>query len=312
VSNNAVSATQIITVQDVTKPGITVPANATVNCQDDNTPAANGTATGTDNCSPVAITHSDVSTQNPSNTNAAHYNYTITRTWTATDVTGNATSADQIITVQDVTNPGITIPQNVTVNCQDETAPGAQGTATGTDNCSPVAITYSDASTQNASNTNAGHYNYVITRTWTATDVTGNSTSADQVITVQDVTNPGLTVPANTTVNCQDDNTPAANGTATGTDNCSPVTITFSDASTKNASNTNAGHYNYVITRTWTATDVTGNSTSADQVITVQDVTNPGITVPQSVTVNCQDDKSTETNGTATGTDNCSPVTITS
>ncbi|WP_276132624.1 choice-of-anchor L domain-containing protein [Polluticoccus soli] len=311
VTGNSTSADQTITVQDITKPGITVPANVTLNCQDDNSTGANGTATGSDNCSPVAITYSDASTQNANMNNAGHYNYVITRTWTATDVTGNSTSADQTITVQDVTKPGITVPANVTLNCQDDNSTSANGTATGTDNCSPVAITYSDASTQNANGNNAGHYNYVITRTWTATDVTGNSTSADQTITVQDVTKPGITVPANVTLNCQDDNSTTANGTATGTDNCSPVAITYSDASTQNANMNNAGHYNYVITRTWTATDVTGNSTSADQTITVQDVTKPGITVPANVTLNCQDDNSTTANGTATGTDNCSPVAIT-
>ncbi|WP_276132622.1 LamG-like jellyroll fold domain-containing protein [Polluticoccus soli] len=310
-SNNSVSANQAITVQDVTKPGITVPANVTLNCQDDNSTTANGTATGTDNCSPVAITYSDASTQDANVNNAGHYNYVITRTWTATDVTGNSISADQVITVQDVTKPGITVPANVTLNCQDDNSTSANGTATGTDNCSPVAITYSDASTQNANVNSAAHYNYVITRTWTATDVTGNATSANQVITVQDITKPGITVPASVTLNCQDDNSTTANGTATGTDNCSPVAITYSDASTQNANVNNAGYYNYVITRTWTATDVTGNSTSADQTITVQDVTKPGITVPANVTLNCQDDNSTTANGTATGTDNCSPVAIT-
>ncbi|WP_276132626.1 LamG-like jellyroll fold domain-containing protein [Polluticoccus soli] len=311
VTGNSNSCTQVISVEDAAAPTVTnCPSTVTVNCQDDTTPESLGAMTADDNCSPVTITHSDVSTQDANVNNAGHYNYVITRTWTATDVTGNSNGCTQTITVQDVTKPGITVPASVTLNCQDDNSTTANGTATGIDNCSPVAITYSDASTQNTNVNNAGHYNYVITRTWTATDVTGNSTSADQTITVQDVTKPGITVPANVTLNCQDDNSTSANGTATGTDNCSPVAITYSDASTQNANVNNAGHYNYVITRTWTATDVTGNATSANQVITVQDVTKPSITCPANKTVSCK--TSVADNGTATGSDNCSPVAITS
>ena len=50
--------------------------------------------------------------------------------------------------------------------------------------------------------------NYVITRTWTATDDCENATSADQVITVQDLVAPVLTIPSDVTIACTDDNTP--------------------------------------------------------------------------------------------------------
>ena len=275
---------------------ISCPVNATVNCQDNNSSSATGTATATDNCSPVTITQSDANTQDANANNAGHYNYTITRTWTATDVTGNNSSCIQTITVQDVTAPAITCPVNATVNCQDDNSSSATGVATATDNCSPVTITQSDAGTQDANANNAGHYNYTITRTWTATDVTGNYSSCIQTITVQDVTAPAITCPVNVTVNCQDDNSSSATGVATATDNCSPVTITQSDASTQDANATNAGHYNYTITRTWTATDVTGNNSSCTQTITVQDVTAPVITCPANATVNCQDDNSSSSN----------------
>src|SRR5206468_8376149 len=143
---------------------------------------------------------------------------------------------------------------------------------TASDNCSAT-ITQSDASTQNASVSSAGHYNYTITRTWRATDETGNYTECAQTITVQDVTAPSISCPANVTVNCQDNNASAATGVATGSDNCSPVTITQSDASTQNASVSSAGHYNYTITRTWRAADVTGNYTECAQTITDHDIT---------------------------------------
>ena len=43
----------------------------------------------------------------------------ITRTWTATDNCGNASTCIQTITVEDVTAPVITCPVDVTVNCED-------------------------------------------------------------------------------------------------------------------------------------------------------------------------------------------------
>ena len=310
VTGNSNSCTQVITVQDVTAPVITVPANVTVNCQDATTPEANGSATGSDNCSSVAISYTDVSTLNTNASSVAHYNYTITRTWKAVDATGNYTTGIQTITVQDVTAPSITVPASVIVNCQDDKTPAANGSATGTDNCSAVAISYTDNSTQDANPANSGHYNYTITRMWKSMDVTGNYTTGAQTITVQDVTAPSITVPTNVTVNCQDDKSPAANGSATGTDNCSSVAISYTDNSNQDGNPANIGHYNYTITRTWKSMDVTGNYTTGTQTITVQDVTAPSITVPTDKTVNCQDDKSPAANGSATGTDNCSAVAI--
>ena len=122
--------------------------------------------------------------------------------------------------------PVITCPADVTIDCEDDSTPTGTGTATATDNCAAVgniAITFTDVSTQNADPANAGHYNYTITRTWRATDPTGNFTTCVQVITVQDVTAPVITCPADITIDCEDDSTPTGTGTATATDNCAAV-----------------------------------------------------------------------------------------
>ena len=95
--------------------------------------------------------------------------------------------------------------------------------------------------------------NYVITRTFTATDDAGNSASATQTITVQDTTAPEFTfVPADYTVECSDE---MPMDDATAADNCGEVTIEVSSETTPGDA---AG--NYVITRTFTATDDAGNS----------------------------------------------------
>src|SRR5436190_1601670 len=315
---NSSTQSQVITVQDLTAPIITCPINTTVNCQDNNTSANTGVASATDNYADpdnITITELETSTQGANPALAGYYNYTITRTWKATDPSGNSSTCVQTITVQDVTAPVITCPSNATVNCQDNNTSTATGTATATDNCATgnVTITQSETSTQGANPANSNYYNYTTTKTWKATDPSGNSSTCVQTITVQDITAPIITCPGNTTVSCQDDNTSGATGTATATDNCATgnVTITQSETSTQGANPANSNYYNYTITRTWKATDPSGNSSTCVQTITVQDVTAPVITCPSNATVNCQDNNSSAATGVATATDNCATGNVT-
>ena len=278
IYGNESSCQYIIRVVDNENPIITCPADVIVDCEDDKSPANTGTATAIDNCTAtpsIVITFADISTQDVDPANPGHYNYTITRTWRATDLAGNVSECDQIITVQDFTSPAITCPGDITIDCEDDSTPTGTGTATATDNCAAagnITITFTDVSTQDADPANAGHYNYTITRTWRAADPSGNFTTCIQVITVQDVTAPVITCPADITIDCEDDSTPTGTGTATATDNCAAagnITITFTDVSTQDADPANAGHYNYTITRTWRATDPSSNFTTCIQVITV-------------------------------------------
>jgi hypothetical protein len=226
-----------------------------------------GIATATDGCGATTITFSDSSVPGCGNTE------TITRTWTATDECGNTSTCVQIITVVDSTPPVITCPADVTVECGDDTSPASTGTATGTDVCGTVAITFADSSVAGCGNTET------ITRTWTATDECGNTSTCVQTITVVDSTPPVITCPADATVECGDDTSPASTGTATGTDICGTVVITFADSSVAGCGLTET------ITRTWTATDECGNTSTCVQTITVVDTTPPIITCPADITV---------------------------
>ena len=125
---------------------------------------------------------------------------------------------------------------------------------------------------------------YVMT-TWTATDDCGNATSATQTITIIDTTAPELTIPADYTAECSDEH---PMDEATATDNCGEVVITVEEVTTAGAC---AG--DYVITRTFTATDDCGNATSATQTITIIDTTSPSslqflLIIQQSVLTNTQ------------------------
>ena len=283
---NIAQAVQLISIVDATAPQFTfVPADYTIECSEDLTLLD---ATAQDNCSDVSISVSSVTTPG-----GATGNYTLTRTFTATDDAGNSTSASQTIIVQDTTAPEFTtVPADYTVECTDDMPMEA---ATAIDACGPVTVEVSSITTQgNASG------NYVITRTFTATDDAGNSTSASQTITVQDTTAPEFTfVPADYTVECSEE---MPMDDATASDNCAVVSIEVESETTPgNATG------NYVITRTFTATDDAGNSTSTSQTITVVDTTAPTLNVPANYTVECSDEMPMDD---ATASDNCGEVTI--
>ncbi|BCX49736.1 IPTL-CTERM sorting domain-containing protein [Haloferula helveola] len=292
---NSGTATDTLSVVDNTPPAITCPPGITVECDQPTDPSATGFATAIDDLDPNPVLGFADSTIPGSNAD----NFTIVRTWTAMDASGNQSSCQQTITVQDTTAPVITCPAGITIECDDSEDPSNTGSATATDNCDPnPAITFSDNITAGS---NA--YNFTITRTWTATDATGNASSCDQTITVQDTTAPAITCPADTTIECDESEAPANTGSATAIDGCDPnPTITFSDNITAGS---NA--YNFTITRTWTATDATGNASSCDQTITVQDTTAPVITCPADTMIECDESEDPSNTGTATATDACDP-----
>lgn len=104
-----------------------------------------------------------------------------------------------------------------------------------------------------------------------------------EAITV-DSTPPSFTfVPSNLTIECDDPTDPAnTGGFATADDNCDPAPdITFSD----DVDLSGCGGYTGSITRTWIATDACGNQSTQDQVITIEDTTDPVLTIPDDVLV---------------------------
>ncbi|MGD8453853.1 MAG: right-handed parallel beta-helix repeat-containing protein [Phycisphaerae bacterium] len=204
----------------------------------------------------------------------------------------------------DDTDPDITCPTDITIECDASTDPANTGSATATDICdTSVDVTYADVDNLSG----CGGYTGTITRTWTAEDDCGNTSSCDQIITVVDTTDPVITCPADVTMECSDSRDPYVNGAlgvASATDNCdSTPTITYADVDNLSG----CGGYTGTITRTWTAEDDCGNTSSCDQTITVVDTTPPDISCPGDITQNA--DAGTCSllvdPGTATATDNC-------
>ena len=275
-AGNSNSCSQRITVQDDTPPNLLfVPANVTVQC---NAIPNVGSPSGADNCAGnVSVAYDGQTVSNITCTDT----YILTRQWTATDACGNTKTATQRITVQDTQKPLFTsVPANVTVECN---AVPNVGTATATDNCDPaVTVTFDNESRTNGSCPDT----YTLTRRWLAVDNCGNTRTVTQRITVRDTQKPAFTtVPQNVTIQCTD---PVPNvGSATATDNCdASVTITYLG---QNSTYSNCPN-NYQITRIWRAADNCGNSTTAVQIITVQDTQAPVFTsVPNHLTIQCDD-----------------------
>ncbi|MEZ4800189.1 MAG: T9SS type A sorting domain-containing protein [Flavobacteriales bacterium] len=262
---NAFTVYQVIHVIDNENPTLVgVPANATVAC--DQIPAA-ADVTATDACSSATVSMTEeVSEGCP---------YTITRTWTATDVCGNSSSAVQVITVIDEVAPTfVNTPANITVEC-DNIPTAADVTAI--DNCTEnVVVTMTESST-------SGWCTYYIFRTYTATDACGNSAEFTQTITVTDTTNPVLIgVPANVTVDCNSIPEPAV---VTATDNCAD------NLDVNMVEDILPQDCGYLIVRSWAVHDHCNNTTVQTQVITVIDTNGPEATfTPEDITAECSDE----------------------
>ncbi|HRY98606.1 MAG TPA: hypothetical protein P5550_06055, partial [Bacteroidales bacterium] len=228
--------------------------------------------------------------------------YGLTSVTDANGCSSTGLSGTPVVTI-DLFDPVFTFcPADTIVNCTEDTTTANLGFPLAQDSCTGVvSITYADVVTAGSC-----PKTYTFVRTFTATDVCGNTETCIQNVTVQDTTDPVFTFcPADTTIDCTSDTTTAVLGFASATDNCNPVvSITYSDAVTS-GSCPDA----YSVIRTWVAVDSCGNSTTCIQNVTVQDTTDPVITFcPADTTIDCSSDTTTAVLGFATATDNCTSV----
>ena len=263
---------QVITVRDEEPPVFAnVPANITVDCGSIPSPVD---PTATDNCSPT-VTIDLVESQPASSCSG---NFTILRTWTATDNCGNQSTAEQYVIVNDNSPPSLTgIPGDTTVDCDNIPGPA---NVQAVDDC-VTNVTVDLVETSIPGGCSGGE---IITRTWTASDSCGNTSIASQQIIVLDQTPPVITsMPADVTIGCLDSPTLQY---PTATDNCdNSVTFSYSDQTVVGACTNN-----YLILRTWVAVDDCNNQTVQIQTITVEDATPPSIAiVPADMTVHCHE-----------------------
>jgi len=287
---NATTASQTINVGDNGLPVIVdIPGDISVDC--DNIPVAIDLI-ATDDCdSDVPVIFNDEITPG-----ACTGTYLITRTWTATDDCGNATSAQQFVYVFDIVAPVFdNIPADVEAGCDEIPEIPNVEDITATDDCdSEVDIAFEENIVDNACG-------QTITRTWTATDDCGNETVATQTISIGDDGAPEIAnIPADITADC--DNIPGIATDITATDGCDDeVELTTNEEILEGSCDGN-----YVIFRTWTATDACGNITSETQTINVFDIQAPVLEgVPTNITAACDEIPDVPQVGVVSVTDNC-------
>jgi len=295
-AGNTASCNQNVTVVDTQAPSIFCPANQTV-AADPGVCTASSVALGTpltsDNCTVAGFTN---------NSPGVFPVGVTTVTWTVTDGSGNTTSCNQYITVVDNQNPTIACAGPVTVNND----PGTCGSSsvvlvnpTANDNCGTVTLSNNAPSTYPVGST---------TVTWTATDNVGNIATCTQVVTVVDNQAPTITCPTDRTVGTAGGSCNVSSvslGTPTTADNCSVASVTNDGLATYPLGTT-------VVT--WTVTDVNGNTASCTQNVNVVDNEAPQINCPSNVLVNADPGTCVATGvtlGTATGSDNCTLMSIT-
>ncbi|MCC9016166.1 gliding motility-associated C-terminal domain-containing protein, partial [Flavobacterium lipolyticum] len=237
--NTSDTFTQVITIQDTSKPTFTgtLPADITVSCDAVPQPA---NMEASDNCSgnlPIVFSETKSNTENQCSTN-----YTLTRKWTTSDCSGNTISYTQIITVRDTTPPTGTAPVNV-ANLQtiaDIPVGNPSDITNAVDNCSStVNITVSDA---NNGGSGCDGSPYILTRTYTLTDCAGNKTLLTQTFTVQNkVSVSGVA----TNVNCSNGRTGSILVT-----NSPGSTVIIKNEKNETVGNTNLPAGTYTLTAT--------------------------------------------------------------
>lgn len=273
-NGNTAQCTVVLTSKDVTRPTFVCPDNPNVDlnatCQLI-VPNLIAELTGSDNCGTVTFTQNPVA----GTPLASSHNQTHNIVITASDGNSNTQTCTVVLTGKDVTLPVITCPSAKTISCDASILPANTGSATAGDNCggNPL-ITYSDVSGQDPNPLHAAYYNYTITRTWKAQDAAGNTNTCNQTITVQDITDPDITCPADklnvpfdfgqlyATINI---------GSATATDNCAAAaSMTINGVRSDNVAISNQQYPSGQTTVAWSAADPSGNSDECTQTITVR------------------------------------------
>ncbi|QLH04317.1 hypothetical protein C5F49_02530 [Nitrosopumilus oxyclinae] len=258
---------------DTNPPTLTIPSDVTVEFGDDTSTTSTGTATAIDTVDPApTISSTDVIISG-----TIPGLDTITRTWTATDNSGNAASADQTITIVDTTPPEFdgTLIQDIT-----EEATGPDGATV--EFTSPITGDAVDGQITSICIPQSGLLFSLAEHTveCTATDASGNSSSESFRIFVVDTTAPFVISSGDVTVEATAFDTLA-----------SDVTLgipSVSDAVDSDPIVTNNEPATYPLGLTsilWTATDFSDNVGEDIQLVTLVDTTAPVLTIPDDVKV---------------------------
>ncbi|MFM7233020.1 MAG: T9SS type A sorting domain-containing protein [Flavobacteriales bacterium] len=265
--NNSTTVTAVISVYDDSAPVFTsIPEGGAFTCDG----GINfGEATAADDCSEASVTSADDYIPG-----SCPQEYTIVRTWIATDACGNMAYATSVYTVSDESAPVfISFPVDATLECDNDELPLSEATAA--DNCGEAFIYYSDELVSDNGCTQ------IIERTYTASDACGNVTTQVQTFYIQDTTAPVVSGDATYSISCDEF---SADGIyIEATDNCGDevsITIMYDEPSGEGCGNSVIRHYAIY--------DECQNTAYFNQSIVVTDTQAPVASVdPQDITISC-------------------------
>jgi hypothetical protein len=267
-AGNTGTASFVITVKDTTPPALAVSGDIVAEATSPEGAAVNyDPAAATD-----AVDATDPASCSPASGTTFAFGATVV-TCTATDAAGNEGHKTFIVTVQDTTPPVLAMPANQLVAATGPAGAPAEftmPTATDAGDGSPAVVCdHTSGTTFPLGGT---------TVTCTATDASGNHSSGSFKITVQDVTKPIVTVPANTTTEATGPYGATVYWSGvSATDDVDgplPATCDRQSGSTFPLGTTKL---------TCSATDNAGNTGTLSFTITVQDTTAPSLTVPGNI-----------------------------
>ena len=255
-AENDATATFTVTVQDTTKPTLTLPGNLTAEATGPSGAVVNYSASASD------IVDGAVT---PTCVPASGATFPITTTTvecSATDAHGNKATGSFTVTVQDTTPPTLTLPSPITAEATGASGAAVPYTASATDlvdSNRPVACVPASSATFPLGTT---------TVNCSASDTRGNSASGSFSVTVVDRTPPSITVPDPVTAVATSNSTAVVTYSASATDlvdgsvavNCSPAsgsifpvgTTTGTCLATDAHNNTATKPFNVVVTYNFT------------------------------------------------------------
>jgi Ca2+-binding RTX toxin-like protein len=259
--HNTISAEQTITLVDTTVPTIVTPQDIVREVVD---PTLNFIQLGE-----LAASDS-VGIESISNDKPIVFQFgSTTVTWTVTDTSGNISQVTQVITIIDTTAPDVSAPSDIVAEAIDLSNNVVElGEATAYDIMNVASITNDTPDFFPVGET-------IIT--WTATDSSGNSSTATQTVTIIDTTVPSITSPDSI----------IAEATSADSNVVELGNVIYNDLVDIGSITNDAPDFFPVgeTIITWTATDSSGNSSTATQTVTIIDTTAPVLTVPENVAI---------------------------
>ena len=258
---NEAEAMQTLTQIDTTAPTfLEVPQDVTLSCSEE-APDSQELDVA-DECSSTLVTMSEAIEEG-----ACPAEYTLVRTYVATDACGNQATVEQRLHFADDLAPVVTLDvesplDTLDVNC-GEPIPSPQLLVT--DNCSDWSTTSSFTNEQGACN---GENTQTIT--YTVTDACGNASSVSRAVRITDTLPPvAIETPDNVVVSCEES---LPSDAPVFEEACSIAEVMLAESTEIGGC---TGESNLI--QVWTATDACGNAATVSRTIAIVDTVAPVI-----------------------------------